>query len=142
MINFYEFIKSRGVSLYVSLTALACGIAAIALYSVTGVTSFTPELDYGLIAALAIGIALNAASSVLGEKLLKYACYIVYLFAWLQFIYVEITYIANVFVSIDGTSFTASFVLTFILCLLAAVLMFVSAVMARDYLEDGRIKKA
>lgn len=142
MINFYEFIKSRGVSLYVSLTALACGIAAIALYSATGVTSFTPELDYGLIAALAIGIALNAASSVLGEKLLKYACYIVYLFAWLQFIYVEITYIANVFVSIDGTSFTASFVLTFILCLLAAVLMFVSAVMARDYLEDGRIKKA
>lgn len=140
--NIKEFIRNRGVSLYISAAALVSGIVAIILYVATGITSFTPKLDGGLIAALAVGIALNVVSLVVGEKLLKYACYIAYLFAWLQYIYVEITYIANIFVSIDGTQFTAEFIFTFIFCLLAAILSFVSAIFARDYIARERVNKA
>ncbi|MCD8295164.1 MAG: hypothetical protein LUE27_07990 [Clostridia bacterium] len=142
MADFKGFIKNRGVSLYISLIALVCGVAALILYAVTGVTAFTSSLNYGLIAALVVGIVINVASTILGEKLLKYAAYAVYLFALLQYVYVEITYIANVFVSIDGTSFSASFIMTFILCIAAAALMFASAVLAKDYLAGERVKKA
>lgn len=122
----------RGVSFYLSLVALVCAVAALILYITTGVTVFNPKLDGAVIALLAVGIAISVASVVFEYKLIKYVAFIIYLSAWFQYLIIEITYIANIFVSIDGTKFTPAFILTFALMLVMTIVSLVAAILLRD----------
>ena len=60
-------------------------------------------------------------------KPVRYVAYLVELYAFLMFVFSQVTYIANVLVSIDGNTFTAGFILTAVFFVAAAILTLVSA---------------
>ncbi len=128
-------IKSlSGILMIISIVA---SIAALILYILTGVTPFTPKLSTPVIIFLSIGIPFGIASILIPKfsKQIKYLAYIMFLFAFLMFVVAEITYIANIFVAIDGTSFSASFIITFIMLIASFVLALISGNKEEDRLE-------
>ena len=63
------------------------------------------------------------------DKPIRYVAYLFCLYAFMWFIYSQVTYIANIFVAIDGYTFSGGFiatavmyVLSFLFTLLAAIL--------------------
>lgn len=128
-------IKSlSGILMIISIVA---SIVALILYILTGVTPFTPKLSTPVIIFLSIGIPLGIVSILIPKfsKQIKYLAYIMFLFAFLMFVVAEITYIANIFVAIDGTSFSASFIITFIMLIASFVLALISGNKEEDRLE-------
>lgn len=107
-----KFLAGRGVGYYLTLPAILFCIAAVCLYSRTGVTSFNPELNKNAIAYVVAGLALCAVSLVVDFKPIRYIAYLFCLYAFMWFIFSQVTYIANVFVAIDGYTFTGGFIAT------------------------------
>ncbi len=127
-----KLLTQRGVSFYLAVASFVLALVVLILYLSTGVTEFTPKLDGATVALLIVGLIINAATAVFEVKMAKYVAYIIYLFAFCTYIRSEISYIANVFVSIDGTQFSASFLCTAIFMLAAIVVSLVSACFIRD----------
>lgn len=136
-----KFLSGRGVGFYLTLPAVIMCIIAICLYSKNGVTSFNPELNKKAIAYIGAGIALcvvcvaldcadafiNVRALKLCIKPLKYVAYLLCLYAFMWFIYSQVTYIANVFVAIDGYTFTSGFIATVVMYVLSFVFVLLSA---------------
>ena len=61
-------------------------------------------------------------------KPLRYISYFLYLYAFMGFIYSQVNYIANVFVAIDGNTFTAGFIATAVCLVLAFGIMLAAAI--------------
>lgn len=127
-----RFFEKRGAGYYLALPALVLGILAYALYAKNGITEFNPALSQKAIIAAFVGAGLCAVSLVYERKPVKYLAYLAYLYAFMAFLNSQITYIANVFVSIDGSTFSAGFLLTAISFLLAAITALVSAALTKD----------
>ena len=127
----------KSLSGILMLSSLASGLVTLILYLFTGVTAFTPKLSTPMIIFLIVGLVLGAVSLFIPKfsKQIKYLVYIAFLFAMLMYISTQITYIANIFVAIDGTSFSASFIITFILVIASFVLALISANKEKDLLE-------
>lgn len=116
-----------------SAAGIVFAIAAVCLYSATGVTDFNPELDAGAIAWAAVGAVLGLAGLLVGliplryshlaVKPLRYVAFLTIFYAFIEFIGSQATYVANVFVAIDGNSFTAGFICTFLFYVLSFGLM-------------------
>lgn len=121
-----KFIADRGIGYYISLFALVCGIVSGVMYICTGVSSFNPELNVGALVCIWSGVVLSAVTVVLDYKNIRYIAAMLFLYGFMWYIYSQVTYIANVFVAIDGYGFTAEFLITFIFLLLS----FVSALLA------------
>ena len=127
----------RGIGFYLTVPAIVFAILALVFYEQNGVTEFNPELNNSAIICLILGIVLSVlslAADVIPYKVIsalakpiRYAAYLVELYAFLMFIYSQVTYIANVFVSIDGNSLTSKFILTTVFFLIAAGLTLVAA---------------
>lgn len=147
-----KFFAGRGVGYYLTLPALIFCAVALNLYKQNGVSSFSPELNGNaisyIIACLVLCVISFAADTVLGVtglfsteksdlfarvnaclKPVKYIAYLFCLYSFMWFIYSQVTYIANVFVAIDGYTFTsgfkstvAFFVLSFVFVLLSGAL--------------------
>ena len=113
---------------------------SLALYGFTGVTEFTPVLSVRVLgfggASLILGVAALMAgkcskeNSVL-QRLLNLWLYIVYalsLLAWLFYMTIQVNYITNILVAIDGTSISPVFILTVVSFLAACVLALAAAV--------------
>ena len=120
-----EFFARKGVGYYLLLPALICAVAALVLYTQTGITQFNPSLSTAALVCLGISAGLCLVSLIFEFKPIKYLAYLICLYGFFAYVQSQITYIANVFVSIDGNSFTA----TAVLFLLAFVLMLVSAIL-------------
>ena len=101
-----KFLSGKGVGYYLTLPSIAFCIAALCLYRENGVTSFNPELNTGAIAYVAVCLALCALSLVVDFKPIRYVAYLFCLYAFMWFIYSQVTYIANIFVAIDGYTFS------------------------------------
>lgn len=114
-----KFLLGRGIGYYLTVPAIAFCIAAICLYAKNGVTSFNPELNAGAIVFCGIGIGALAVSLVFDYKPIRYCGYLVILYAFMCFIHSQVTYIANVFVAIDGYGFTSGFIATAVMYVLA-----------------------
>ena len=114
---------------YLNLPSIAFCIAALCLYRENGVTSFNPELNTGAIAYVAVCLALCALSLVVDFKPIRYVAYLFCLYAFLWFIYSQVTYIANVFVAIDGYTFTAGFIATAVMYVLSFVFTLIAAIL-------------
>ena len=124
-----KFLAGKGVGYYLTLPALIFGILAIVMYSNTGITDFNTQLSTSALVCGWIGVALCALSLVFEFKPVKYIAYLLFFYAFFAYIQTQATYIANVFVSIDGNTFTGGFiatvvfyVLSFVITLLAAAL--------------------
>ena len=123
-----NFLKNRGVGYYLTPIAMALLVAAICLYAANGVTAFSPKLEARAIVYAAISLAVCLATLVVDFKPLKYVAYLLGLYAFMWFVYSQVTYIANVFVAIDGYAFSAGFVATLVCYVAAAVVALVSAI--------------
>ncbi|MBR1814606.1 MAG: hypothetical protein IJ773_12410 [Lachnospiraceae bacterium] len=104
MTKISEFLKTRGFGYYVTLPAAIFAVAAALSYEKTGVTEFSPNLDGMVATACYVGAALFLVSFVLDYKPVRYAGYLAVLFAFMKYVATQVTYIANVLVSIDATT--------------------------------------
>lgn len=124
-----KFLAGKGVGYYLTLPALIFCIIALSLYTQNGVTSFNPELNASAIAYISVCIALCVISLVVDFRPIKYIAYLLCLYAFMWFIYSQVTYIANVFVAIDGYTFTGGFIATTVFYVLSFVFVLLSAVL-------------
>ena len=127
-----SFFQARGAGYFLALPALLLGVLAYVLYAKNGITEFNPTLSQKAIIAVFVGAGLCAVSLVFAYKPVKYLAYLAYLYAFLAFLNSQITYIVNVFVSIDGSTFSAGFLLTAASFLLAMLLALVSAILTKN----------
>lgn len=109
------------------LGSLLLYIVTLVMYLTQGTNEFTTTLSVKVIAGLGAAAALGVLMLLRPIKMVKYAVYICGLYAWLQFLSSQVYYIVNVFVAIDGTSFSAPFLITTLAGTAAWVLALVSA---------------
>lgn len=132
--------QKRGVGFYFSLAAFASALGMLILYNQTGITTFTPILSEKVVALLGVCIALSVLFAVFEIKLGKYLLYLFCFWMWLEYLISEASYISNVFVSIDGNSFSSNFILTVVFGLLAWLLALIAAILQKA--EIGSAKNA
>ena len=123
-----SFLRDKGLGYFLALPTVILAVASILLYRKNGITEFSPNLNQRAIYAAWAAAALSAASLALDHKIIKYAAYLAALYACMEFLSSQVTYIANVFVSIDGTSFSSGMLQTFGCFLAAAVVGLVAAI--------------
>lgn len=123
-----ETSKKRGLSFYFTVASFVFCAAMLFAYKLTGITTFTAELSEKVIAILCVCLTLSALFSVFEIKSGKYILYLFCLWGWLEYLVSEASYISNVFVSIDGNSFSPSFILTVIFGLFGWVTALISAI--------------
>lgn len=126
-----KFIVSRGLGYWISVLPLALGFAALALYHENGINEFCTELKSSVMVGLWFAAAVCVIAFFFDSKTLRYISYLLYLFSFLGFIGSQVNYIANVMVSIDGTSFSSGFVATAVCFVLAIVFMLAAAITPR-----------
>ncbi len=132
-----DYFATRGVGFYLTLPALLFAVLALCLYVKTGVTEFNPKLNDTAIVCLAVAMGMAVLGMVCeslpfgwAEEIVKpvrYIGFLVALYGLMQFVLSQVTYIANVFVAIDGNTFTAGFICTFLFFDLSWICMLVAA---------------
>lgn len=122
------FLKNKGVGYYLTPVAMVLLVVAICLYANNGVTAFSPKLEARAIAYAAVSLAVCLVSLVVDFKPIKYVAYLLGLYAFMWFVYSQVTYIANVFVAIDGYTFSSEFLATLVCYIAAAVVALISAI--------------
>ena len=109
--------------------AVLLAVIAASLYLAKGTTIFNPDLDARVYVPTFIAVAILLASTVFSAKLGKYVSYLLLLYALISWISTQATYITNVFVSIDGSTFSASFLCIAIFLVLAIAFSLTSAIL-------------
>ena len=132
-----EMLCRRGISFWFMLASFVLALAALVLYLLTGTNDFTPSLSGKVICLFSLSLAGAALFSVLEVKAGKYAVYLIGLGAWLEFIISQVNYLTNIFVSIDGSTFSSGFILTFICGALAWAFALVSAIAQKKELGSS-----
>ena len=130
------FLKNRGASLWLALAAMILGIAAYFLYAKYGVTEFSPTLNQSAVIALWVGVALSLIGIVTNWKPVKVLAYLAFFYAFFGFANSQATYVANIFVSIDGTTFSAGFIMTAAAFILSIVVALISAIVTKTKKEE------
>ena len=126
-----NFLVGRGVGYYLSLLAVVCGMLAGILYICTGVSSFNPDLNVSALVCIWVAVAMCAVSAVFDFKDIRYVAAMLFLYGLLMYIDSQVTYIANVFVAIDGYGFTAGFLSTLIFSLLSFVVALLAGILTK-----------
>lgn len=121
-----------------SLAALVLSLATLIIYIKTGRNEFNTSLSMQVIVPLGIMAAVELLSIFKGVQLLEYAAYLCGLYAWLEYLSSQVYYIVNVFVAIDGTTFSASFLAT-VIC---GMLSWIAALIAARSLSRQRDQQA
>lgn len=121
-----SFFAKRGVGYYLTVPAVICLLIAYTEYCKCGVTQFQPELNQTAVAGCWIAFGLGVLSLVFDYKYIRFAAYLVALYAFMMFIHSQVTYIVNVLVSIDGNTFSKGFILTTVMFLLGTILLIIS----------------
>lgn len=122
-----KFFADKGVGYYLTAFALVFSVISLVLYGKNGITKFSATLNTSAIVCLWITIALLAVSLVFQFKQVKYVAYFACLFGLFGFVQSQATYIANVFVAIDGNSFSGGFIATTVFFVLAVLFSLLSA---------------
>lgn len=124
-----EMKSRRSTGYWLLLPAIGFGAVGMAAYMKYGITEFTPTLSKSAVAAFALGIVFCVFSLIREYKVIKFLGYLAFLYAWIESLCAQATYIANVFVSIDGNSFSAGFLATVICSLIGAVAALLSVIL-------------
>ena len=123
-----NFLKNRGASLWLALIAILLGAAAYFLYAKYGITEFSPALNKSAVIAVWVGVGLSVIGIVTNWKPVKVLSYLAFFYAFFGFINSQATYVANIFVSIDGTTFSLGFILTAAVFFLAIVVALIAVI--------------
>lgn len=128
----------RGISFLFILASTVMASAMLIVYCKTGISTFTPALSGRVRILLGICIALGVLLCVFEVKNGKYVLYLLLLWTLLEFLLYEASYISNVFVGIDGNSFSAGFLATAVLGLLSCLSVLVSAILQKREFGSGK----
>jgi hypothetical protein len=127
-----KIIKKKGLTDIFLVLSFVGALISLILYSVFGVTIFNPHLSLAVIVTLSLVLVLEILLGLFGSKMGKYLAFLLVLYALMEYINSQATYVANVFVAIDGSTLSASFLGTFILMLVSLIGALVSAILAPD----------
>lgn len=135
-----KFLACKGVGYYLTLPALIFCIVALCLYVQNGVTSFNPELNTSAIVYVSICIALCVISIAVDFKPVKYIAYLLCLYAFMWFVYSQVTYIANIIVAIDNTEWSGGFISTAVFFVLSFVFVLLAGILGswRPWKKDAK----
>ena len=125
-----SFFQNRGLGFFLALPVAVCAVAAVLLYRKTGVTEFSPALYPSVLWSAWAAAALSLVSLFINWKPVKYLSYLLALYSFIQYLSSQATYIVNVFVSIDGTTFSSGMIATSVMYLLSIVLGLTAAITA------------
>lgn len=124
----------RSISFLFIALGVAFSAAMLIAYTLSGISTFTPVLSTKVIALEGICIGVGVLLALFEVKNAKYGLYLLSLWAWLEFLFYEASYISNVLVGIDGNQFSTGFILTAVFGLLAWVCTLVSAILQKQEL--------
>jgi|GEM_PF-6615688 len=123
----------RSKSTYFLAAVAILDAVALILYFNFGTSVFIPKLSSTVIAFMITAIALSVVVAFVGVKLPYVILYAANLLSCFFFLSSQASFIANVFVGIDGTSFSVAFYLIVALTLVAAALSLV----AMSFIKEG-----
>ena len=126
-----NYFSTRTIGYYVTIPAIIFAVAGWLAYRAYGITEFSPNLSMDAQIGFAAGIALCVASLALDYKPVRFFGYIGLLYACLNCLTAQATYIVNIFVSIDGTTFSQGFILTAVFSALAWITALVATILTR-----------
>ena len=119
-------------STYFLAGTVALNLIALILYLNFGTSVFVPKLSGGVIAFLVLGTVLPFLAAFSPVKLAYVVLYVINLFACFEFLAAQASFIANVFVGIDGTFFSGAFICIVLFTLAAAVLSLVAMIFVNE----------
>ncbi|MDD2957086.1 MAG: hypothetical protein PHE06_02915 [Lachnospiraceae bacterium] len=115
-------------------------LAEIFIYRAYGKNEFAPTLSGKALGGWIAAVVICGILIIWKNKALTYGAYLCGLYAWLEFLTSQINYIANVFVAIDGSRFSISFIVLVLVGLAAWAMALVSA-MRNPSVFSKEIKK-
>ena len=126
-----NYFSTRTLGFFVTIPAIIFAVAGLLAYRTYGMTEFSPTLSVEAQAGFAAGIVLCTASLVLEYRPVRFFGYLALLYACLTAVAVQATYIVNVFVSIDGNTFSDGFIMTVVFSVLAWVTALAATVLTK-----------
>ena len=126
-----NYFSTRTLGFFVTVPAIAFAVAALLAYRAYGVTEFSPTLSNEAQIGFVAGIVLCAVSLVLEYRPVRFFGYLSLLYACLTCVTVQVTYIVNIFVSIDGNTFSDGFIMTVAFSVLAWLTALVATVLTK-----------
>lgn len=130
----------RRKSTYFLLGTVVLDLLALILYMQYGTSVFIPKLSSTEISILIVGTILPLAVVFSPWKLPYAALFAVNLAACFEYLASQASFIANVFVAIDGTTFPAAFYLIVVCTLAAAVLSLVAMALLKEPFEGKNME--
>lgn len=109
---------NKGKGFFVMIGSLGCAIVSLCLYIRYGLTEFNPNYSVWTITAWSVGIGLGALSLAVTVRPVVFVQFLLYLYAMIQFIGSQANYLANIIYNVDGSTLSASFILTVLFSLL------------------------
>ena len=126
-----NYFSTRTIGFFVTIPAVLFAVAGLLAYRAYGITEFSPELSAEAQTGFVAGIVLCAVSLVLEYRPVRFFGYLALLYACLTCMTAQATYIVNIFVSIDGTTFSDGFILTAACSVLAWVTALAATVLTK-----------
>ena len=110
-----------------SLTVYSIGASGVGDMTMVGV---------GVSVGGLVGVGLSVIGIVTNWKPVKVLSYLAFFYAFFGFINSQATYVANIFVSIDGTTFSTGFILTAVAFVLAILTALVAVIATKTKKEE------
>ena len=127
-----NFFSTRTVGFFVTIPAILFAIAGLLAYRKFGITEFSPNLSEEALFGFTAGIALSTVSLALEYRPIRFFGYLALLYACLTCMTAQATYIVNIFVSIDGTTFSDGFIMTAAFSVLAWVTALAAVILTKQ----------
>lgn len=124
-----ELSKKEIVSLSFLLGSLLFGLLFLIFYLNFGAIIFHPDIEANVIITACFSLALLLAGFVFPSKLLLEGSFLLSFLSFLFYLNSQLTFITNVFVSIDQTSFSIGFIFNFLFGILSFVFSLVSSIL-------------
>ena len=135
--NISDYIKSRMLVWWLTLTATIFAVAALILYAAAGVTNYDPHHSVQVIVGLILIIVLGIAGIVVRFRPFAFAQYVLSVFSLFSYIFSNMNMLGSIFYTaggqsnIDGTTLPATFVLLTVFMALVLVASLVAGILMR-----------
>lgn len=139
-----SFFKNRKGNYYLIIASFLLALCGLIVYIKTGTNDFSLKINTTVIVSCIIGLVFCFIPIIINKfRILYFFPWFCFFFAFLNFITSQVNYIANVLVSIDGSSLSAGFLATAILLLLSAICSLISGCLTKEnsVLKDNTNKE-
>ncbi|MFA6860924.1 MAG: hypothetical protein WCR56_00835 [Bacilli bacterium] len=137
-----DYFKTRRINFYFLLSSEVLSFTGLIIYCQTGTNDFVLKLDSVVITFTVLGLVSAFVPFVFSHnRILHFIPYFCYFFAFLNFITSQVNYLANVLVSIDGTSLSIGFLSVAILLFASSILTLVSGCLTKEKSNQVKILK-